>query len=71
MSQNNQVLMYLRDHPEGMTPIDAIREFGIMRLGARVDDLKKMGHSIFNVWETNVNRYGKPVRYARYVLVEF
>ena len=35
MTQNEMVLEYLNDVGH-ITPLDAMREFGIMRLGARI-----------------------------------
>lgn len=67
MNQNEQVLSYLMEHGS-ITPMDAIENFGIMRLGARIFDLKSSGVPIKTLQETNKNRNGKQVRYARYVL---
>lgn len=67
MNQAEQVLSYLMEHGS-ITPMDAIENFGIMRLGARIFDLKSCGVPIKTMQETKKNRYGKPVHYARYVL---
>lgn len=48
--------------------MDAMREYGIMRLGARIWDLRNEGWPIRTVLETCNNRHGIPVRYARYHL---
>ena len=69
MNQTEMILQYMRDYGS-ITPIDALREFGVMRLGARICDLKDEGVSIRSERETNVNRYGKKVNYARYFLEE-
>jgi hypothetical protein len=39
-----------------------------MRLAARIADLRAMGYEIEREMETGVNRFEKPVRYARYRL---
>ena len=65
MTQNEMVLEYLNDVGH-ITPLDAMREFGIMRLGARIWDLKREGHDIIAETESSTNRYGKKVSYARY-----
>ena len=44
--------------------------YGIMRLGARVYDLRGRGYNIVKDMERSVNRYGRPVRYAVYRLKE-
>jgi len=66
-TQREKVLKFLRD-VGSITPLDALREFGIMRLAARVWELRKMGFSIVKVMEETSNRYGEKVRYARYSL---
>lgn len=65
MTQADMILMYMRD-VGSITPLDALREFGCMRLGARIYDLKRQGHAIRTEKECAKNRYGKSVRYARY-----
>ena len=46
MSQNDEILDYLKTHEEGITPADALRFFGCMRLAARIADLRLAGYSI-------------------------
>lgn len=67
MSQNDLVLDYLRQNGS-ITQAEAIAHFGCYRLGARVWELKQRGHKIVRVMETGQNRFGIPVRYARYAL---
>lgn len=69
MSQCNRVLQHLQIHGS-ITPLEAMQEYGIMRLGARIYDLKKMGYSINSSRETGENRYGESISYARYSLAE-
>jgi hypothetical protein len=45
MTQNDMVLDYLKRFGS-ITPIEALADLGIMRLGARCYDLKKEGHDI-------------------------
>ena len=45
-----------------------MREYGCMRLAARVSDLKSMGYPIASKNEVSKNRYGQPVNYTRYFL---
>lgn len=66
-TQRAKVLMFLND-VGSITPLDAIREFGIMRLAARIWELRKLGYSIEKKMEKSLNRYGQEVRYARYSL---
>lgn len=67
-SQKQMILRYMREEGS-ITPLDAIREFGCLRLGARIWDLKNQdGVPIKSEMETHKNRYGKSVQYARYSL---
>lgn len=67
MTQCDKILRHLKD-VGSITPVDALREYGCMRLGARIWDLKRMGHHIDMALETGENRYGEKTRYARYTL---
>lgn len=69
MTQCDMILQYMQDEG-GITPWEAMKEFGCMRLGARIYDLKKRGHGIERTLVADVNRYGKRVQYARYTLPE-
>ena len=63
-TQAERILEYMREHPEGITPITALDEFGCFRLGARIYDLRREGHQI--TAETHGTATGKSV--ARYRL---
>jgi hypothetical protein len=63
------ILAYLRDN-RSITPWEAIREFGCMRLSARIYDLRRRGVDIRKETERRKNRYGEVVSYARYSIVE-
>lgn len=69
MSQNEIVLRHLRENPDGITPWDAMNMYGIMRLGARVWELKDHGYCI-EKHTVQKKRGKKTVRYARYILKE-
>lgn len=43
-----------------------MREYGIMRLASRIDELRKAGHPIVTDTEEALNRYGEKTRFARY-----
>ena len=67
MSQCEVILKHMKANPEGITPLEAMNFYGIMRLGARVWDLKADGHRIKT--ETVKRKRGKKtIQYARYVL---
>jgi hypothetical protein len=61
-SQCEQILGHLRLHGS-ITPVVALQNYGCMRLGARIWDLKKRGHCIT---VTNEKKNGK--HYAKYTL---
>ena len=68
MRQKDRILRHLMDQGS-ITQWEAIRDYGIMRLGARIWDLKHDGHNITSERETGVNRYGEKTTYTRYRLV--
>lgn len=67
MTQTSQILDHLKAY-HTITPLDALRLYGCMRLGARIWDLKRMGHRIRSEIVTDVNKNGEPVRFAQYTL---
>lgn len=67
MTQCERILKFMQDHGS-INPMQAMKEFGIMRLGARIYDLKKAGYHISRRTVTGRNRYGEPVSYAEYRL---
>ena len=68
MRQKDRILRHLLDQGS-ITQWEAIRDYGIMRLGAKIWDLKRDGHNITSERETGVNRYGEKTTYTRYRLV--
>ena len=68
MNQCKKILQYMREHPDGITTWEAIREFGCTRLPARIADLRRDGCMISKEIQTSKNRYGDTVCFARYRL---
>ena len=68
MTQCDRILRHLQDYGS-ITALDALRDYGCMRLGARIHDLKAMGYDIRTTSETARNRYGEKTHYARYTLI--
>ena len=64
-TQTTKILAHLKKY-ESITPLDALREYGCMRLASRINDLKNMGYCITKKMESYKNRDGETVRYARY-----
>lgn len=65
MTQRERVLNHLQAYGS-ITPMEAMQRYGVMRLGARVWDLRAAGHPIRRVMVTGKNRFGEPIHYARY-----
>ena len=65
VSQCERILDYIAENGS-ITQLDALREFGCMRLASRISDLKRQGIPIKRKMETAKNRYGESVSYARY-----
>lgn len=62
MNQNLAILEYL-NQGNTITPIEGLKLFGTMRLGARIFDIKKMGYKI------DTKLVGNDKHYAQYKLV--
>ena len=69
-TQNDEVLAMLREHRSGITAMEAMKELGIMRLAARVNDLKDAGHHISSEMVKRQTRYGSFAHVALYRLIE-
>ena len=67
MAQTQEIKEYMQEYGS-ITPLDALREFGCMRLAARINDLERQGTAITHEMETSLNRKGQKVHYARYRL---
>lgn len=67
MKQADRVLQYMRDFGS-ITPLDAVKDLGIMCLAERERDLRQAGVDIKSTPETAKNRYGDITRYVRYTL---
>lgn len=68
MTQKERILKYLEDWGS-ITPLEAMRDLGVMRLGARIWELIREGYPIVRETERSKNRYGQDTRYARYRMV--
>lgn len=69
MNRAERVYQYMREFGS-ITPMDAIKDLGYTRLACAISELKMDGHRVKTEIETGRNRWGKPVHYARYSLVE-
>lgn len=68
VTQEMRVLKYIEDFGS-ISPLEAIRDLGVMRLAAVIYNLKHdYGIEIVTETETGNNRYGEPTHWARYSL---
>lgn len=70
MSQEQRVLKYLKEHKTGITQLEAYLHLGIMRLSARIFELKDKGYNIEREMVEVTDRWGEKTRVARYYLRE-
>ena len=67
MNKTKAVLQWL--HPgAGISSMEAIQSFGATRLSAIIFNLRKRGYNIETVRCEGTDRFGNPMRYARYYL---
>lgn len=67
MTQTEQIYNHLITHGT-ITPLEALNEYGCMRLGARIWDLRHMGHRIGCTIIRRENASGEVKRFAQYFL---
>lgn len=65
MTQSERILRHLEDYGS-ITQMDAMQDYGIMRLASRVNDLRREGHPIITERVEGRNRYGENCHWARY-----
>lgn len=67
MTQSERIVRHLREYGS-ITSLEAMEDYGIMRLASRIADLKKAGFPIRREMVCRKNRYGDNVAFARYWL---
>lgn len=67
MTQSEKIMNYMERYGS-ITQIDALREFGCMRLASRISDLRRDGIRIKSEMVKAKNRFGEPISFARYSL---
>lgn len=68
-AQAQAVLNYMKDFG-GITQVDAIKDLGVLRLSARIYELKKQGIEIESVQYPIKTRYGNTTWFKRYSIKE-
>ena len=69
MTQEQRILKHLKENGS-ITSWEAIMEYGITRISARIFELRKQGYKITNERISTKNRYGDNVSYVNYKLEE-
>ena len=69
LTQCDRVLRHLEDYGS-ITSLEAMSDYGIMRLASRISDLKGQGYAIVSERVTGKNRYEEPTSYSVYRLAE-
>lgn len=69
ITQYDMVLNYLKVYGE-ISPLEAYKEFAILRLSAIIYEMRKDGYNIETKYTTSKNRFGASVTYATYIYKE-
>lgn len=69
ITQCERILRHMKDYGS-ITSLEAVNEYGIMRLASRINDLKAQGIAIVSEVRTGKNRYGEDTHFAVYKLKE-
>jgi hypothetical protein len=67
LTQRDKIIRHLEAFGT-ITPMEAIRDYGIMRLASRVSELRKEGYIIVTDMVHGYNRFNEKTRYAEYHL---
>ena len=69
LTQKDRIIRHLKDK-ESITSLEAMQEYGIMRLTSRVCELKDEGYRIRSEFVSSKNRYNEPVSFSKYTLIK-
>ena len=69
LTQKERVLRHLKTFGR-ISPLEALQDYGIMRLASRISDLKKEGYEFKKAYKKHVNKFGESTHYAVYELKE-
>lgn len=67
LTQKQRIIRHLKDK-KSITALQAMKEYGIMRLTSRICELKDEGYNIKSEFVSSKNRYNEPVSYSKYTL---
>ena len=69
LTQKDRILRHLNDKGS-ITALEAMKEYGIMRLTSRVCELKDQGYKIRSEFISSKNRYNEHVSFSKYTLMK-
>lgn len=69
ITQEDRVLKFMQD-TGSITSWQAIQQFGITRLSAKIFNLRREGYEITNKMRFSKNRYGEPIHFVEYQLAD-
>ena len=69
ITQCERILRHMKDYGS-ITSIEAMNEYGIMRLASRINDLRSHGIPIAAETVSGKNRFGEKIFFAKYKLME-
>ena len=68
LTQKDRIIRHLNDKGS-ITALDAMKDYGIMRLASRISELKDEGYNIRSEFVSSKNRYNESVSFSKYSLV--
>ena len=68
-TQCDRILRHMKDFGS-ITAMEAMQEYGVYRLAARIADLKAQGIAIVSEMVTGKNKYGEATHYSVYRLAK-
>lgn len=69
ITQCDRILRHLKDYGS-ISSLEAITDYGILRLASRINDLKRRGCKIIAETKTGKNRYNETTHYRVYKLAD-
>ena len=67
MTQKKIILKHLQDYGS-IEPLEALGDYGIYQLASRISELRDAGYKITTEKVQKLNRFGKKIQFAKYVL---
>ena len=69
ITQRQRIVKYIRDFGS-ITSFEACADLGITQLATRIKELKDEGYKFKTEWINSKNKYGEPISFKRYFLVD-